>query len=154
MMVMFCLTGDGKVCNPVEWQRCYQVAHDNFTEDPHHREECDCRRECYRKEYVYTLSSAPISDYFYSIFRSFLRVSEEYLKKNFVQVSIYFTETAYVSKTMEPAYTILALVCDVGGALGLILGSTLLTFIEIAEFIINIIYVISGKRAKVGLSSN
>ena len=55
---------------------------------------------------------------------------------------------------MEPAYTILALVCDVGGALGLILGSTLLTFIEIAEFIINIIYVISGKRAKVGLSSN
>jgi len=36
----------------------------------------------------------------------------------------------------ETAYTILALMCDIGGALGLILGSTMLTFCEFADFLI------------------
>jgi len=36
----------------------------------------------------------------------------------------------------EVAYTSLALLCDIGGALGLILGSTMLTVCEVADFFI------------------
>jgi len=34
------------------------------------------------------------------------------------------------------AYPALSLLCDIGGALGLILGSTMLTFCEFSDFLI------------------
>ena len=36
----------------------------------------------------------------------------------------------------EAAYSWLALLCDIGGALGLILGSTILTFCEFTDFLV------------------
>jgi len=36
----------------------------------------------------------------------------------------------------KEAYTVLSLLCDIGGALGLILGSTMLTFCEFTDFLI------------------
>jgi len=37
-----------------------------------------------------------------------------------------------------PAYTWLSLLCDIGGSLGLILGSTMLTVCEFADFFIKL----------------
>ena len=48
---------------------------------------------------------------------------------------MFFTELKYTYVESEPAYTSLALMCDIGGALGLILGSTMLTFCEFADFL-------------------
>jgi Amiloride-sensitive sodium channel len=44
---------------------------------------------------------------------------------------VYFADLKYMYIESSPAYTSLALLCDVGGALGLFLGSTLLTFVEL-----------------------
>lgn len=46
---------------------------------------------------------------------------------------MYFSELKYTYTETTAAYTFLALMCDVGGALGLVLGSTLLTFFELAD---------------------
>jgi len=48
-----------------------------------------------------------------------------------VTVKVFFSELKYTYVEAEQAYTLLALTCDIGGALGLILGSTLLTFCEL-----------------------
>jgi len=45
---------------------------------------------------------------------------------------VFFSELKYTYIESEAAYQVLALMCDIGGALGLILGSTLLTFCEFA----------------------
>jgi len=48
---------------------------------------------------------------------------------------VFFSELTYTYVETVPAYTVLALMCDIGGALGLILGSTMLTFCELADFL-------------------
>ena len=38
-----------------------------------------------------------------------------------------------------PAYSILALLCEIGGAFGLVLGSTILTVFEFVDFLLGLI---------------
>ena len=52
---------------------------------------------------------------------------------------IYFSELKYTYTQSSVAYDVLALMCDVGGALGLILGSTVLTFFELGDLILTLI---------------
>ena len=54
------------------------------------------------------------------------------LSKELTYMDIYYYDLNYVDIQTIPAYNLLTLVCDIGGALGLILGGTLLT---IAEFL-------------------
>ena len=44
----------------------------------------------------------------------------------------------YIDIQTTPAYDFLTLVCDIGGALGLILGGTLLTIVEFIQFFVQI----------------
>jgi len=53
-------------------------------------------------------------------------------------VQIFFSELKYTSIEAQEAYTVLALLCDIGGSLGLILGSTMLTVCEFADFFITL----------------
>ena len=53
-----------------------------------------------------------------------------------VLVKVFFSELKYTYIEDKEAYTVLALLCDIGGALGLILGSTLLTFCEFTDFLV------------------
>jgi Amiloride-sensitive sodium channel len=48
-------------------------------------------------------------------------------------LQVYFTDLKYTKVEASAAYTFLALLCDIGGALGLILGSTLLTVVELMD---------------------
>ena len=50
---------------------------------------------------------------------------------------IFFSEMKYSYIEAQEAYTSLSLLCDIGGALGLILGSTMLTFCEFTDFFIS-----------------
>ena len=50
-----------------------------------------------------------------------------------VCTQVFFTELKRTYTESTPAYTFLALMCDIGGALGLVLGSTMLTFCELAD---------------------
>jgi len=55
----------------------------------------------------------------------------------------------YTYVEAKEAYTLLALTCDIGGALGLILGSTLLTFCEFADLIFALVYASAKARSTV-----
>jgi len=51
-------------------------------------------------------------------------------------LQVYFSELTYTRIDTEAAYTWLALLCDIGGVLGLILGSTVLTLCEFTDFFV------------------
>ena len=53
-----------------------------------------------------------------------------------VTMQAFFSELKYTYIETKATYTVLSLMCDIGGALGLILGSTILTFCEFGDFLI------------------
>jgi len=62
-------------------------------------------------------------------------MSKHNLTDSSLILHIYFSSMQYIDMTSKPAYTAMALMSDIGGALGLLLGATLLTLYELAEFI-------------------
>ena len=61
------------------------------------------------------------------------------LGKELTYLNIFYSDLNYVDIQTTPAYDFLALVCDCSGALGLILGGTLLTIVEIVQFLVQLI---------------
>lgn len=53
-----------------------------------------------------------------------------------MQIAIYYEDRQVSRMIQESAYSGLTLAADIGGALGLILGSTLMTVVEIFDFVI------------------
>ena len=68
-----------------------------------------------------------------------LNYSVEEVRNEFCMVTIFFTDLSYTVIRTKKAYDLLALLCDIGGALGLILGSTVLTFFEVADFCLRLL---------------
>jgi len=60
------------------------------------------------------------------------------LDKELIYLEIFYSQLNYVDIQTTPAYDMLTLVCDFGGALGLILGGTMLTVIEILQCIVQL----------------
>jgi len=60
------------------------------------------------------------------------------LNKELVFLDIFYSQLSYVDIQTIPAYDLLTLVCDIGGALGLILGGTLLTIVEFAQLFVQL----------------
>ena len=61
---------------------------------------------------------------------------------------VYFSELKYTFTESSAAYSVLALMCDVGGALGLILGSTVLTFFEVGDLFLTLILTSIDRKVK------
>ena len=58
---------------------------------------------------------------------------------NFVKVNVFYADTQYELITESPAISAVNLLSDLGGTLGLFLGFSMLSFIEVIEFFINCI---------------
>ena len=58
-----------------------------------------------------------------------------FARENFVAVNVFLHKMNVELWRQEPTYSIWSLFCDVGGALGLFLGASLLTIIEVTYFI-------------------
>ena len=61
------------------------------------------------------------------------------LSKELVYLDIFYSQLSYIDIQTTPAYDFLILVCDIGGALGLILGGTLLTIVEVSQFFVQLL---------------
>ena len=76
------------------------------------------------------------ASYFLAGLLDFSEEAADDIMKDFGIVTIFFSELSYEKIESEKAYDIESLWCDIGGAFGLILGSTLLTLIEIGDFLV------------------
>ena len=100
---------------------------------------CACDRECSKIGYNIQLSSASVSKYFVSFMEQQHGIPPAFLLENFLQVNIFYSELSYEEVQTLPGYPVGSLLSDVGGAFGLIIGSTVLTVIEIFDFTIKTI---------------
>ena len=73
------------------------------------------------------------------------------LTKELVFLDIFYSQLSYVNIQTTPAYNLLKLVCDIGGALGLILGGTILTIVEFLQLFLQLLneFIASARFAKI-----
>jgi len=72
------------------------------------------------------------------------------LSKELVFLDIFYSDLTYIDIQTNPAYDFLTLVCDICGALGLILGATLITIVEFVQLFVQLFneIVTSAKLAR------
>jgi len=106
--------------------------------------QCDCSLQCYQPTYPYSVSTSPLSQHFLN----YMSQREQFkgrnltmskLSKELVFLDIFYSQLSYIDIQTTPAYDFLTLVCDIGGALGLILGGTLLTIVEFLQFFVQVL---------------
>lgn len=149
---------DVRYCGPLEVVECVAPLKQTFVSDPETSSlYCSCPRACHTATYLSGLSTQPLSD----ISRQFIvdqifkvnacaadparaatnpfcdtLFSHNLVRGSFVQFEIFFSTLLSEDMEVQAAYTGLALLCDVGGAMGLILGSTILTVFEFFDFFV------------------
>ena len=121
------ISGTYPVCSLEQQFYCGKEASANFTTKNMARN-CGCLKPCTEVRYSYSMSFAMMSDYILAL------AGIKGSANRYAAVNVFYSEIAYEELMTSPAYTPLALLCDIGGALGLFLGSTFLTVLEIMEF--------------------
>ncbi|XP_013408230.1 acid-sensing ion channel 2-like [Lingula anatina] len=116
-------------CSPRDIITCYFPLSENTTQIKQH---CGCIEPCEILSFDYSISSSKMSP---KAISSELNRTAESVEKDFVSVALYYTDMTYEEVVQQEAYSTLTLFADIGGALGLVLGSTLMTLAEILNFI-------------------
>ncbi|ESO10748.1 hypothetical protein HELRODRAFT_167244 [Helobdella robusta] len=134
------------ICDFVELYKCAQTALFKFNNDLTMKgaRSCNCPPQCVSNTYQLTVSQDIFSNRFATLASNFTAVnnvslpvtlSKQVIMENYVAVQVYYSTMQYFSITTNPGYSFMGLLSDIGGALGLLLGATILTFVEIAEFV-------------------
>ncbi|XP_055932808.1 acid-sensing ion channel 1A-like [Argiope bruennichi] len=106
---------------------------------------CDCRSPCSETVYSYTVASSKLNENYYKTAKAIRTLnldSEGKVKymnythtKSMLGVKVYFNSFLVSSQKEVPSYSWETLMANIGGNLGFFMGLTLVTFLEIAEFI-------------------
>ncbi|XP_060580389.1 FMRFamide-activated amiloride-sensitive sodium channel-like [Ruditapes philippinarum] len=129
---------------------------------------CDCINPCSEFVYGKTISGRlwPHKDYLEKILmkdicskkltsletpcRQINNDSEKFhydrYRNNFVKVVIYFEDLNYQKITEEPFYTTVRFICDIGGAMGLFIGVSVLSMFEILQLIFEVIIYFQDRK--------
>ncbi|XP_045162528.2 uncharacterized protein LOC123527249 [Mercenaria mercenaria] len=64
-------------------------------------------------------------------------MGESFIRDNFLQLDIYYKELRHEEIEQQRAYDAIALLCDIGGSIGLFIGASVMTVFEILDFVIS-----------------
>ena len=162
-MLHVSVESDARVCDPRDTYNCSTPALNDFVVSwaSTFRERCDCLPACSTTVFQVQVSANKMSNFALdTIARNLIsqyicsndtgvevcdyepdiNSSVVDMQENFVDLLIYYENLNVEVVKEEEGYSVLALLCDIGGAMGLILGSTVLTVAEVFEFLTHIIY--------------
>ncbi|ESN94067.1 hypothetical protein HELRODRAFT_180234 [Helobdella robusta] len=97
---------------------------------------CPCPPLCNEITYQTSVSGSKLSEQFITAISKLMKeVPKIWTANDLVFLKIYFSSMQYTRVENVAEYSVMSLLCDLGGALGLLLGSTFLTVFEIFELI-------------------
>jgi hypothetical protein len=109
-----------------------------------------CPKECssFSLDVIFSPSNA-LNKYFIQELRSYPNViskyknisniTDEQIARSFISFDVYYNSLTYTQIIEVPVFTTLNLISNIGGTLGLFLGMSVLSFIEIIEMIFDVL---------------
>ncbi|CAK8697224.1 unnamed protein product [Clavelina lepadiformis] len=141
------MPGPAKVCSFEQQYNCTMDILEPLEEsDLFDASSCTCPKDCERIEYdVDVTYTEPSDDYLDMLQRWFSSepVTERY------GLRVFYNEFEYIESTQEAIYDLERLLCDIGGAAGLFLGCSFVTFFEFIDFVTEFVWLWSLRRVDV-----
>ncbi len=158
-LVMHILTqayvpGAAAICDPERLQHCAYPASADWIR--YHSQKLVCPRSCVRTEYEFRLSMGRASNHIMDYLGEHVYGpgSRDLLLEDYVMMDLFYPALVYELVEVLPAYGWFDMFCDIGGALGLVLGSAVLTFCEVVDFLLLCAWRACGRGGRVQHSDN
>ncbi|XP_071088416.1 acid-sensing ion channel 1A-like [Haliotis cracherodii] len=138
---------DGPRCSLAKQDSCYKPFLSQTINNSSFVGECGCVSECTFDSYTTQVSS---SSFPAKVFiNKFLNITgaenKETVTDNFLLLRVFYDQMMITSITQQPQYTVASLFSNIGGQMGLCLGASILTVMEITELLVFIILFLCDK---------
>ncbi|XP_063141724.1 acid-sensing ion channel 3 isoform X2 [Rattus norvegicus] len=129
---MMHMPGNSPVCSPQQYKDCASPALDAMLR----KDTCVCPNPCATTRYAKELSMVRIPSRASARYlaRKYNR-SESYITENVLVLDIFFEALNYEAVEQKAAYEVSELLGDIGGQMGLFIGASLLTILEILDYL-------------------
>ncbi|XP_068102118.1 acid-sensing ion channel 4 isoform X5 [Hyperolius riggenbachi] len=132
------MPGNETICSPNLYIDCADTTLDNMIEDPN--EKCSCPTPCNLTRYGKEISMVRIPNKGSARYlaKKYNR-NETYIRDNFLVLDIFFEALNYETIEQKKAYDLASLLGDIGGQMGLFIGASILTVLEIMDYLYELI---------------
>ncbi|XP_066564413.1 acid-sensing ion channel 1B isoform X3 [Amia ocellicauda] len=132
------MPGDAPYCTPEQYKECADPALDFLVEKDNNY--CVCETPCNMTRYGKELSFVKIpskasAKYLAKKFNK----SEQYIAENILVLDIFFEALNYETIEQKKAYEVAGLLGDIGGQMGLFIGASILTILELFDYLYEVI---------------
>ncbi|XP_068222948.1 acid-sensing ion channel 3-like isoform X2 [Palaemon carinicauda] len=121
---------------------------------------CDCPPPCRETQYITKITSSEENRRFYTIVQNIKKMSSgsdlcSGSENGTARIHLFLDSLSFETIEESPAYTWDTLICNVGGNLGLFIGMSLVTMVEVLVFLFDILFVwVSSKGKKEAIQVN
>ncbi|NXB58423.1 ASIC2 protein, partial [Struthidea cinerea] len=130
--------GDAPFCTPEQYKECAEPALSLLAEKD--SSYCICRTPCNLTRYNKELSMVKIpSKTSAKYLEKKFNKSEKYISENILVLDIFFEALNYETIEQKKAYEVAALLGDIGGQMGLFIGASILTILELFDYLYELI---------------
>ncbi|XP_014378697.2 acid-sensing ion channel 1 [Alligator sinensis] len=132
------MPGDAPYCTPEQYKECADPALDFLVEKDN--DYCICEMPCNVTRYGKELSMVKIpSKASAKYLAKKYNKSEQYIGENILVLDIFFEALNYETIEQKKAYEVAGLLGDIGGQMGLFIGASILTVLELVDYVYEVI---------------
>ncbi|XP_075703108.1 acid-sensing ion channel 2 isoform X2 [Rhinoderma darwinii] len=132
------MPGDAPFCTPEQYKECAEPALSLLTEKDGGY--CMCTMPCNLTRYNKELSMVKIpSKTSAKYLEKKFNKSEKYISENILVLDVFFEALNYETIEQRKAYEVAGLLGDIGGQMGLFIGASILTILELFDYIYELI---------------
>ncbi|XP_061413220.1 acid-sensing ion channel 1-like isoform X3 [Lethenteron reissneri] len=132
------MPGDAPYCTPEQYKECADPALDFLVEKDNNYCVCDtpCNTTRYGKELsMVKIPSKASAKYLAKKYNK----TEDYIRENVLVLDIFFEALNYETIEQKKAYEVAGLLGDIGGQMGLFIGASILTILEIFDYLYEVL---------------
>ncbi|XP_078501155.1 acid-sensing ion channel 2 [Lissotriton helveticus] len=132
------MPGDAPYCTPEQYKECAEPALGLLAEKDTNY--CICRMPCNLTRYNKELSMVKIpSKTSAKYLEKKFNKTEKYISDNVLVLDVFFEALNYETVEQKKAYEVAGLLGDIGGQMGLFIGASILTILELFDYIYELI---------------